>query len=485
MTKNTIKIGIIIVLNYLLTILPIYSQTDSRNLKILSESVEKKDNQVKVSMNLNLDDVIVNKNDMIILTPVLRSKDAKDSLLLPPVIVTGNVRDKIINRKVKLGNEDQLPFETLPTNILKRDKNINQTVDYSTSVSFEKWMNEASLTVEKAISGCASCYETDGYQLVTQNIFPKNRLELYRLSFVQPSVQPAEPRIDRHTASFKYVVDQYTLLENYKDNQEQLNQVNQIIGDIRNNPDIEIVEFAVAGYASPEASAQHNQRLTENRAKSFADYLVNKLGIAKEKFTVEGKGEDWDGLRQFVNNSTLTDKNAVLNIIDKIKNVDARDRELKKLSNGTTYRTLLKSYYPQLRRTEYVVSYALPSFDVEEGKLIIKNNPELLTLNEMYLVANSYPQNSKEFRDVFSTVMKLYPESGIAIQNIAATDIENGNYDIAIERLNKIENNSSSWNNLGVAYMLKGETKIATEYFRKSAQSGDANAVANLQIVEN
>ncbi len=341
----------------------------------------------------------------------------------------------------------------------------------------------ASLTIQKAVSGCANCYDESDRQLIVQNILPKRDPASYKLTFIIPEVEPVKARSDRHTATFNYHVDRYELLRDYRNNRVQFDEVDRVIGDIRDNQDLEITEFTIAGYASPEGSFEHNRILAQNRANSFAHYLVSKFGVSHDKFTVEGKGEDWEGLRKAISVSFLADKQNILNIIDKVQNPDVRDIELLKLSNGDTYKTLLNNYYPLLRRTEYTVAYVVRAFNVEEAREVIKKNPKLLSLNEMYLVAESYPSNSKEFRDVFDIAVRLYPESEIAIINSAAADIESKNYDTAIERLKRIEEKPTVWNNLGVAYILKGDMEKALGYFNKSADNGDKDASANLEII--
>jgi hypothetical protein len=116
----------------------------------------------------------------------------------------------------------------------------------------------------------------------------------------------------------------------------------------------------------------------------------------------------------------LPDKNEILNIIDKTPDPDARDAKLMKLSGGETYRRMLSELYPKVRRTEYTVSYVARAFNVEEARKIIKTNPKLLSLNERYLVAQSYPADSKEFKEVFDIAARLYPDDPIAIVNSAA-----------------------------------------------------------------
>lgn len=56
---------------------------------------------------------------------------------------------------------------------------------------------------------------------------------------------------------------------------------------------------------------------------------------------------------------------------------------------------------------------------MEEARKIIKTNPKLLSLNEMYMVAQSYPSGSKDFKEVFDISARLYPDNELSILNSA------------------------------------------------------------------
>ncbi len=78
------------------------------------------------------------------------------------------------------------------------------------------------------------------------------------------------------------------------------------------------------------------------------------------------------------------------------------------------------------------VNYEVRDFSVEEAKEIIKTRPQNLSLNEMFLVANTYPTGS-EFIDVFETAVRMYPQSEIANIN-AATAALSRNELVSAER---------------------------------------------------
>ncbi|MEA4905648.1 MAG: DUF3868 domain-containing protein [Petrimonas sp.] len=452
---------------------------DLSGITIENRAAVKQHDQLSVSFDISLDAMKVKSNNMLVLTPVLTSNENKsDRITLPPVMVAGNKRHKILHRKEVLG--EQLPVEGEPLAVVVRKNNSGQTVHYNVTIPYRQWMQDASLSLTHEVSGCAECTSSASEVPVTQTILPAPYQPVYRLTYVMPEAE-VKTRSDRHAATFNFVVNRWELLRDYKGNAPKFNEADRIVGDIRNNPDLKITEFAIDGYASPEASVPHNRMLAENRANAFADYLVSKFGIDRKLFTVKGHGEDWDGLRKAVAESSLADRQAILDIIDNVSNPDARDAELMKLSGGETYRTLLNNYYPPLRRTEYVVAYNVRAFNVEEAREIIKTNPKLLSLNEMYLVAQGYPVESGEFREVFDIAVRLYPDSDIAILNSAAADIEGGNMDAAIGRMMKIADNSKVWNNLGVAYARKGDIGKAKECFTKAAGQNDSDARANLE----
>lgn len=445
---------------------------------IENNRVEQRNNRLWVDMDIVLDGLKLRSNDMIEITPLLVSNNGEIVNELPSVVVAGKRRLKILERSIKLNNSTGLDRE--PYEIVRRINNTAQKISYSTDLAIAAWMEDASLELRRSILSCANCDMGGDFLVLVPRIIPEAYVPSYKLTYIVPEVE-VKTLSDRHTAMFNFVVDRWELRRDFKNNAAEFNEVDRVINEIRNNPDFEITEFEITGYASPEAPVEHNKMLAQNRANAFADYIVSKFGINRSSFNVTGHGEDWDGLRKAVESSSLSDRQAILNIIDNVSNPDARDAEMMKLSNGQTYRNLLNNFYPPLRRTEYVIAYNVRPFDVDEAREVIKTNPRLLSLNEMYLVAQSYPAGSTEFKKVFDIATRHYPESDIAILNSSSADIEIGNIDAATERMNRISDNPKVWNNLGVAHALKGDYDTAKQYFDKAVSSNDEDASANIK----
>ncbi len=452
---------------------------DIESLKLEDLNYRKVNDYVLVEANIVPSNIKVRASEMLVLTPVLHSNTSEDSLEFAPVVILGKLRSKLVERAQKLKSPSPLP-DNVTAKIIQKGKSSN-VINYSEKAPYFKWMNNARLSLRGDLTGCANCSRgTESLSVVDYFTVEKYKPS-YKLTYIAPEAEPVKSREDRHTASFNYVVGKHDLLRDYKNNAAEFLRVDNIINDITSNKDFEITELTVSGYASPEGNFSSNLTLSDRRANSFAMYLSFAYGIPRHMVRVRGYGEDWDGLIEAVSKSDLVDKDRVLNIIKYVSNPDARDAEFKKLSGGKTWRTLLDVIYPPLRRTDYTVAYKVRAFSVEEAKEILKTNPKLLSLNELFLVAQTYDSKSQDYKQVFDIAMYLYPNEPIAVINSAAASLEQGHYNESIIRLNKLENDPRAWNNMGVAYANEENFEKAKEYFEKAAAFGDENARHNLE----
>lgn len=89
---------------------------------------------------------------VLVLTPVLQSKDKATENELAPVVVNGRVRQKAYLRGLSLG-------DTTPegTEVVRRTNGTAQSVTYTATVPYEKWMRGSTLILREEVSGCAAC----------------------------------------------------------------------------------------------------------------------------------------------------------------------------------------------------------------------------------------------------------------------------------------------------------------------------------------
>lgn len=187
----------------------------------------------------------------------------------------------------------------------------------------------------------------------------------------------------------------------------------------------------IHGFASPEGSYKHNEYLAKNRAITLTEYVRKMVELPDSIFTVSSTAEDWDGLCEYIKSSNLEKKEQLLAIAQDGKlEPDARDAKLKQ-QYPAQYRNLLTLCYPALRHSDYHITYKVKPFDVEEAKQIMKTKPQLLSLNELFMVAQTYEVGSKDFNEVMELAVRMYPTDETANLNAAIIRLNNGDADAA------------------------------------------------------
>lgn len=296
-------------------------------------------------------------------------------------------------------------------------------------------------------------------------------------SFIVPQAEAVKARSESGRVSVEFATGRSKVVPEFRNNAAELQNVNTLLETVKKNPDATVTSVSITGHASPEGTFKGNLALTERRANALAEYLAETHGIKGESFAVKGEGEDWAGLEALVVNSNdLIEKDRVLEIIRSNDEADMRERRLRTLT--APYNELFTRYYPTLRRSDYTVYYTVIPFTVEKGKEVIKTRPSDLSLNEMFLIANTYEPGSRAFDEVFMTAARVFPNSDVANLNAAASVLEcKKDAAAAAGYLAKVkEHNAAYWNNMGMLQWLQGDKAGAAESFAKAGKEGAANA---------
>ena len=115
---------------------------------------------------------------------------------------------------------------------------------------------------------------------------------------------------------------------------------------------------------------------------------------------------------------------------------------------------------------------------------MIKKRPQNLSLNEMFMVANTYPKGSQEFIDIFESAVRIYPESEIANMNAATAALSRNDLVFAERYLERVKSDAClpEYNNaMGVLLLMKGEYESSEKYLKAAEQSGLDAAKGNLE----
>ena len=165
--------------------LPVAAQTSYlEQIQVENRQVEKTESRsVRVSMDLLLDSLDMNRQHSLLLEPVILSADGSREQALTPIYINGKVRDKVVERSMWL-NEGRSEGDTVR---IRRRNGRAQSYYYGADVPFRRWMLNGRLDVRGYVTGCAACSEGDE-NAATGQILPYEAPQ-YALSVAQ---QPQE-----------------------------------------------------------------------------------------------------------------------------------------------------------------------------------------------------------------------------------------------------------------------------------------------------
>lgn len=443
-------------------------------------SSTRKGDKVEMTMDIDISKIEVGADETVILVPTIEKGD--NTMELPAVEVMGR-RQYLYH----LRNDDKTATENpyyaeRKAKRAERKAGQKQSVAYSTEVEFHEWMRGATVKIKESSCGCNPELVALGENAVGRflhEIYNPN----YLWSFIEPEPEPVKVREEALSAYINFKVDRYEILEKYKNNEGELATMINSIKKVEDDSDLTITSITIEGWASPEATQQHNQRLSENRAKSLADYVASHTGIERSHIEAIGRGEDWAGLKREVENTPkLLNRDKVLAIIDQQGlTLDQKDRKLKEMVPATIYERLLGELYPRLRRNDYHIIYNVRNFNLDEARALIDSNPRKLSLSEIYKVAGSYEKGSKEYNHVMMVAAETYPQAVAAAVNAAAVKMQAKDYDGALAILAKSnQNDANILSAQGNAYAAKGNFDMASKAWSAAAEKGNEDAKHNL-----
>ncbi len=434
----------------------------SNGIVVENKTADLTGNNLTVSMDIVLDNLEMKKKQRIILTPIVKGEDAQ--VTMPEVVVNGRRQDIEYQRH---GHKD---YDEDAVTEVRRKKGTEQSVHYTAVVPSEPWMRNCDIVMNEDLCGCGKLQEND-----EDLIWP---IRTPMVVYMRPDAKPKTYEL-KGSAYIDFPVDKIELYPEYHRNPAELQKIVGTIEKVREDKNITINNIEICGFASPESPYAHNDYLASNRAKTLKDYVRNLMQLDDNLFTVSHVTENWEGLRKFVEGSTLEHRAEILELIDGDMEPDAKEARIKSLY-PSEYSYMLSEYYPWLRRSDYTITYTVRPFSVDEAREIFHTNPAQLSMEEMYLVAQTCDPESEEFHEIFETAVHLFPDDPTANLNAACMEIERGDYDAAEKHLAKAGDSPYVWNAQGVMAYNRGDVEAAEALYKRAADAGLEGAATNL-----
>ena len=294
--------------------------------------------------------------------------------------------------------------------------------------------------------------------------------------FIIPVAEQVKVRAESGAAYLEYVVGRSEIVPTFRNNAGELERIHESIRLVNADPDATIKGIRLIGHASPEGTYSSNMSLSQRRAQTLKTYLNGIYNFRSEFIQARGEGEDWATLGKLVEQSNLAGKQSLLGIIEGSSDPDSRDRQLVALGTSQ-FEVIKEEMYPKLRRTDYQIDFEVAPISLERSKEVIRTNPRNLSLNEMFLVANTYEPGSAEFREVMNIAARTFPDNDVANCNAAAAALQRGDTAAAASFLGKVKTHDADWNNnMGILSYMLGDSAAAVGFFRAAGTKAAVNA---------
>lgn len=434
--------------------------------------------RVDVAFRLNLNNLKLKAEQQLILTPLLAADG--DTTALQPIIINGRSQQIRMQRAGKLNAKNTKGKQPI---VVLRKNGTEQSISYSQSVERMRPVEADQLQVLAAqdLCGCGDLKNQDCTLITTID-----NLDAWMpsLAFVKPAAEARKQRAEKGEAYLSFRVNKTDIVVDLFDNSRELAKITKTIDLVREDKNVQITGINIHGFASPDGPYANNERLARERAASLKNYVANLYPINAKLFSSNSTPEDWDGFRRKVQQSNLANKEEIIKISNSSLAPDDKDKRIRQLYPHD-YAVIMSDIYPRLRHSDYTVSYTVRPFSVEEAKQILKTRPQQLSLQEMFLVAQTMEPGSAEFNEVFDIAVRMFPDDPTANLNAACADLQRRDIASAEKHLQKADNSAAALNARGALAVMKKDYQLARQLFADAAAAGSEDAKANAKRIAN
>ncbi len=433
----------------------------SSGLSINDPAILKADDSITVNFSVDPANYKVKGNNLLVITPAIAG--ATDTLRLDPVTLAGK---NAWYQEVRAGRRG--------ANLLRAGKK-NTMLDYSRTVKYEPWMEQSELVmIADTVSECNCDFRSGIRRFAKMDFTPATFTTTSEtFAYIEPvdTIEKIFNLSGRANIIFK--VNRTDIDWTYKSNYAELDSILTSINAVKDNPDATVERITLTGYASPEGPYANNERLAAGRTEVVKNYVASHGDFPPATYSARSVAEDWAGLRAWLVASTVPDKDAIIALIDNpdIK-IEVRNDRLR-AAFPDTYRFLLENVYPNLRHTDYLITYRIRRYyEVDEIAAVMATNPGNLSLNEMFILANSYGKGSEKSDEVFLTAARLFPDSEVANINAAYSAINRDDLTSARLFLSRVKPSPETEYARGVILAREGNFAEAIEILTVAAGRG-------------
>ncbi len=424
-------------------------------------------NRVTLKSTINIPADYLSRRSRLIITPQLVAGGAAVEEFDPIVLDAPIYTRKLTRRKVLEGYTDSLAAYAKAAD--RKGGTISVPVEESMTLPSTVDGN-ARVVAFVTVDGCGECENSDTLLLadianpVTLAQKPEDGL---RLTWIEPEFV-VRPKIaeGRGEARLQFVINKSDIRLDMGDNRSQLADMEAKLRPVITDTLATLNSLDIFGMASADGSYTFNTRLARSRAVSARNWLVGRLGMSQRQQRVIRTGsrpEGWMPVLEAMRADGHPDTAAVRAIIEKYPgtNDDVQERHIRRLKCWSDIRA---KYLQKDRKVEYVYTYTLRNFTTDDELLAMyAKRPDAFNEDELLRVA-ALTEDSTAKRGVYETLVKYFPQSTVAANNLAVFALRDGDTDKARALLAVPGDYTPDMlNALAATYIYKGDYEKAVE----------------------
>ena len=437
---------------------------------------------VSVQTTFRVPEAYLTRRSRLIIQPQLI---AADTLVkeLRPMVLDRPIYAKKQRRRTALGGYDD-PYARFAVSTQAEGDTIS--VPFSSCFALPEGIDgNARVVAFLTIDGCNTCENADT-MLVAEISNPVTLADKeLHLEWIEPDFV-VKPKVatGRGEARLQFVINKSDIRLDMGNNRAELDTMEARLRPVVTDTLATLNSLDIFGMASADGPYALNTGLARRRATSARNWVVRRLAMTPAQQRVIKTGsrpEGWLPVLQAMIADGHPDTAAVRKIINTHPgtNDDPQERLIRRLKCWPDIRS---RYLQKDRKVEYTYTYTLRNFTTDDELLAMySRRPDAFNENELLRVAAIMPDTASK-QGVYETLVKYFPQSTVAANNLAVLALRRGDTDkaeaiLAVPGTFSPEMTSA----LAAAYVYRGDFERAVELL---ADVEDPQARYNLGLLK-
>ena len=398
------------------------------------------DRRATVDLLINIPAQTIARRSRLIITPELLAADSTSLGLLTPVVLDASIYRKKMRRRVMMEHYvDDYAQYAQPI-----DRKKAQSIAWTDTFQLPEPHTLAYVSAALSNDGCGSCHPmSERLPMATLVYEPVDTTPKYlplNLQWMDPRFE-VQQKVMRGegTAHMQFIINKYDIVPSLGNNEAELTQMIEKLEPIVNDSLATITEITIYGMASADGSLPFNTTLSANRALSAKRWLSERLKLSptvQNLIKTGSRPEGWQPVLEAMTRLGHADSVKVKDILERYadKNDDVQEYYIRRLSCWPFIR---ENCLQKDRKVDYTYAWVIRSFTTDQELInMYQTRPDAFNEPELLRVAQLAADDDSRMQ-VYRYVLTRYPQSQVALNNLAILLERNGQIEEAYKLLGK------------------------------------------------